>query len=184
MLVQLSLVTRIICMVVMVLLSVDAFADECQSCTKEEQTAEYKKIYETYRDAVNAARQAGFQCAKDSGYSDPGGGNHAAGNCADWQGVTWRALAGKQWRCWTIIKIEARQKFSQLNYLILRPPVYHHFVSLTPKCGGKRIYLDPWATGVATAQDEDDFPFATGFFSWWTHYPQDRHLAGSKARTF
>jgi hypothetical protein len=41
----------------------------------------------------------------------------------------------------------------------IAPPIYHHFVSLTPKCGGKRIYLDPWSNGTPDAADELDVVF-------------------------
>ena len=159
------------------LLVVPSQAQECEPCSKEEQLREYQEILSLYRNAVEAARMAGFQCYVDEDYYDPGDGAHAPGNCADWQANTWNALVTRQWNCWTIIRIRARRKFTFF------PIIYHHFVSLTPKCGGTRIYLDPWTTGTPNAADEDNFEFANGFFSWWTHYPQDRHPAGTPGRT-
>ncbi|MCH7564922.1 MAG: hypothetical protein IH968_13985 [Gemmatimonadetes bacterium] len=151
--------------------------EECEPCSREAQLAEYQQILELYRVAVAAARASGFQCYADEDYHDPGAGEHRAGNCADWQAVTWGALITRQWDCWTITRIRARKKFT------LFPRIYHHFVSLTPKCGGTRIYFDPWVTGTAAAADEDNFTFANGFWSWWIHYPQDTHDAGTPGRT-
>ncbi|HEX5153136.1 MAG TPA: hypothetical protein VFW07_16915 [Parafilimonas sp.] len=61
---------------------------QCE-CTDSMERAELKQIYLCYRDAVNNARDNGYQCGGDTNYIDKGDGKHPVGNCADWAQVTW-----------------------------------------------------------------------------------------------
>jgi len=172
-------VSYLIISVLVLLGSNAAIAEECEPCSRAAQLAEYNELFQTFRDAVNAARDKGFKCSRDPDYSDLGDGNHTLGNCADWQRVTWDALVKKQWNCWDVVKIRAKRKFS------IAPPIYHHFVMVRPKCSQNSddyIYFDPWVRGIAVAAQEKYFRFSGGVFSWWIHYPQDFHRAGDTAR--
>jgi hypothetical protein len=153
-----------------------AFAADCEVCTAEARKAEYERMFQLFRAAVQSARASGFKCSSDPDYSDRGGGNHTAGNCADWQRAAWEALIQTQWNCWNVVKIRAAVRFT------IAPRYYHHFVVLVPECGGERIYFDAWVHGVAVASTEKYFKYANGLFSWWTHYIQDSHRAGDPAR--
>ncbi len=153
-----------------------AAAVDCEQCSEAARKAEFERMFQLYRAAVQNARASGFKCARNPDYSDSGGGNHTPGNCADWQRVTWEALIQTQWNCWNVVKIEAARRFT----IAFR--IYHHFVVLVPECGGERIYFDPWLHGVAISATEEFFEFSNGVFSWWTHYIEDRHRAGDPAR--
>jgi hypothetical protein len=152
-----------------------AHAEECQPCTQAQQKAEFDQMMDLYRKAIQNARDNGYQCGSDPNYSDPGDGKHKVGNCIDWAQTSWTALVVRTWDCWHVVKIRARRKFS------IR--AYHHFVYIVPKCGGKKIYLDPWTSGRPDTYSEDVFPFKTGFFSLWIHYPLDRHNAGDRPKS-
>lgn len=100
-----------------------------------------------------------------------------ASSSADRRGrtATWSALVTKQWACWDVMRIRARHKFAFW--------VYHQFVYIRPRCGGERIFLDPYTTGRPDRWREDAFPDRDGFWGGWIYYPVGRHLAGSPAIT-
>lgn len=165
------------------------YADECEACTEEAREAELQEMLRLYREAVSDARKPGpfrFQCKSDPDYHDPGfslwdriaGDNEEppAGNCADWARLSWGALVSRTWQCWDVIKIQARRKFWF---------DFHNFVYLVPKCGGRRVFLDPYVSADdpngQNVWDENDGPFwiGNGFTGAWTFHPQAGHEAGA-----
>lgn len=164
------------CMLALLVVATPVAVADCEPCTPAQRQAEYDEIVARYRAAVEQARQGGYQCAADPDYDDPGDGNHARpGNCADWAWTTWSALVTKQWACWDVMRIRARHKFAFW--------VYHQFVYIRPRCGGERIFLDPYTTGRPDRWREDAFPDRDGFWGGWIYYPVGRHPAGSPAIT-
>lgn len=146
-------------------------------CSKTQEDAEFQQMIALYTAAVNNARADGYQAGNDPGYSDPGvgllnpGGTHKAGNCADWQQVSWGALVPRTWKCWHIQKIRARQHWTLFGF--------HHFVRLQA-CSGRVVFLDPWKTGNPDQWEAKDFPFADGV--GWAHTPTHTHQVGDAPR--
>ncbi|MEO1860055.1 MAG: hypothetical protein ABGZ19_09180 [Verrucomicrobiales bacterium] len=141
-------------------------------CSQAEEDAEFQQMIGFYTDAVNNARQTGYQAGNDAGYSDPGFGMHRVGNCADWQQVSWSALVTRVWKCWKIQQIRARRDYSVFSY--------HHFVRLEGTCSGRVVYLDPWNTGNPDKWEAADFPFEDG--NGWVHTDTHTHGAGDNPR--
>jgi hypothetical protein len=145
----------------------------CQPCPDAQRQAEYDQMMRLYRDAIANCQGLGWQHGDDSGYYDPGGGAHTTpGICADWVEQSWGALATRTWQCWSVYKIRARKRVPLAR-------IYHHFLYLVPRCGGRKTFLDPWSHRAGPhVYSEDEFFAANGFFSWWTHQPLGRHRAG------
>ncbi|MAE08954.1 MAG: hypothetical protein CL661_09375 [Bacteroidetes bacterium] len=154
--------------------------EECEPCSSEQAKKEFDKMKTLYINAVANAKSAGFLWGNHDDYDDSAWailrGTNTPGNCADWAGVVWRALASKTWNCWRIVKIRARRKFWFQH---------HNFVYIEPKCGGDRQFFDPWRDGLPTIYTEDNFKNTNrGFwgnapFSGWNFYPKGDHLPGS-----
>ena len=162
------------CALVLMFATVAVAAQECEDCSAAERQSEYDQIISRYKAAVEQARLGGYQCVADPDYNDPGDGSQTRpGNCADWAWTTWSAIVNMQWNCWDVIKIRARHKFAFW--------VYHNFVYIRPKCGGDRIFLDPYKAGRPDRWVEDAFPEQDGFWGGWIYYPVGRHPAGSPA---
>ena len=146
--------------------------EKCEPCSPGQQNQELIQMYNLYRDAVNDARNTGYQCGSDPDYVDYGPLKTKPGNCADWARVSWGALVTRTWTCWKVVKVRARKQFRFLH---------HNFVYIEPKCGGPRIYLDPWDSGRPDVYVGDAFPFGSGFLGW-IHYPVSTHNAGDSPR--
>lgn len=138
-------------------------------CTTAQERDEMKQIYLLYRDAVKKARDAGYQCGGDKNYIDKGDGQHPVGNCADWAQVSWAALRTHTWKCWTVVKFQARHKFTTWSR--------HHFVYVE-SCSGTGYFLDPWRSGSPDIWAKGAFPFETGFFGGWIYKPLITHKPG------
>ena len=146
---------------------------ECVPCSEADQKAEFDRMMDLYRAEVKQARDNGYQCGSDPNYSDPGLGYHKVGNCADWAATSWRALVRTTWKCWRVVKIRARHKFWA---------THHNFVYIVPKCGGKKIFFDPWMSGRPDTFSEDVFKFTDGFWGLWMQYPLAEHAPGDPPR--
>ena len=149
-------------------------ANSCVPCTPAEQNAELERMYRLYRDAVNNARQVGYQCGSDPNYTDYGPLHAKVGNCADWAQVSWGAVVVYTWKCWRVVRVRARHKWTIRSY--------HNFVYAEPRCGGDRVYFDPWQSGRPDVFVGDAFSAGDGFWGGWIHYPVAEHAPGDPPR--
>jgi len=142
------------------------------NCTEAQEAAELQQMLALYSAEVTDRRAQGYQAGNDAGYSDPGLGFHAVGNCADWQQVSWSSLVTRTWNCWRIQKIRARRHWT--------PFTFHHFVRLTAVGSGRIVYLDPWKSGNPDQFENADFEFRDGH--GWAHTETHTHQPGDSPR--
>jgi len=154
--------------------AMDAYADtgtgECERCSAKIRKAELIEIMRLYREEVQLANDSGYLCGNHPDFIDLGDGNHTPGNCADWAQITWRALVVRKWECWKIVKVKARHKFWLWEW--------HNFIYITPKCGGEKIYLDPFKSGRPDMKVEEYFNWKNSFWGGWIYYPVKVHKPG------
>lgn len=142
---------------------------ECERCSDDEQRREYDRIIDLCRYQITACENTlGFKHYDSEGYYDYGI-FHSPGNCADWAAAIWNMLKSSTWNCWKIVKIRARKRWTLS---------FHNFIYIEPKCGGEKIYLDPFWTSGKFVYTEEEFK-KKGFYhgTVWatrgTHNPGD-----------